>query len=92
MNRARLPVVWMGRICAATLLTAALFALCQVGRTTASYVLIAGLVALATLALPTMIVLWRWSRLRLQRKPGRIPLTTMRRRPYYEAGMTHEPT
>jgi len=62
VNRARLPLVWMGRICAATVLLVTFFALWQVSmRTTAWDVLIVGLLALAAVALPTMIVLWRWS-------------------------------
>jgi hypothetical protein len=62
VNRAKLPLVWMGRICAATVLLAMFFALWQVTiRSTFSYVLIIGLLALAAVALPAMIVLWRWS-------------------------------
>ncbi len=62
VNRAKLPLVWMGRICAATVLLAVFFALWQVSvRTTVSDVLIVGIFALAAVALPTMIVLWRWS-------------------------------
>jgi hypothetical protein len=62
VNRAKLPLVWMGRICAATVLLAVLFALWQVSvRTTVSDVLIVGIFALAAVALPMMIVLWRWS-------------------------------
>ena len=62
VNRAKLPLLWMGRICAATVLLATLFALWQVStHTSFSYVLIVGLLALAAVALPTMIVLWRWS-------------------------------
>jgi hypothetical protein len=62
VNRAKLPLVWMGRICAATVLLAVFFALWQVSiDTTFSDVLIVGLLALAAVALPTMIVLWRWS-------------------------------
>jgi hypothetical protein len=62
VNRAKLPLLWMGRICAATILLATLFALWQVStHTSFSYVLIVGLLALAAVALPTMIVLWRWS-------------------------------
>lgn len=63
MNRAQLPLVWMGRVCAATLLLTALFALWQISaRTSLSNVLAVGLVALAAVAVPAMIVLWRWSR------------------------------
>ena len=62
MDRAQLPLVWMGRVCAATLLLM-LFALWQVSANRAvSSVLIIGLLALAVVALPAMIVLWRWSR------------------------------
>jgi hypothetical protein len=63
IERARLPLVWMGRIFAATVLLAACFALWQVSLNTGvSYPLVVGLLALAAVALPTMIVLWRWSR------------------------------
>ena len=62
MDRAQLPLVWMGRVCAATLLLM-FFALWQVSANRAvSSVLIIGLLALAAVALPAMIVLWRWSR------------------------------
>jgi hypothetical protein len=62
VNRAKLPLVWMGRISAATILLVTLFVLWQVATlATFSYVLIVGLLALAAVALPTMIVLWRWS-------------------------------
>jgi hypothetical protein len=63
IERARLPLIWMGRIFAATVLVAACFALWQVSQSTSvSYPLVVGLLALAAVALPTMIVLWRWSR------------------------------
>ncbi len=63
MNRAQLPLVWMGRICAGTLLVTAFFVLLQLSRrTTVSDVLTVGLLALAAVALPALIVLWRWSR------------------------------
>jgi hypothetical protein len=63
IDRSRLPLVWMGRIFAATVLLAAFFALWQVSRNTdLSYPLVVGLLTLAAVALPTMIVLWRWSR------------------------------
>ena len=63
MDRAQLPLVWMGRVCAATLLLTTFFALWQVSANRAvSSVLIIGLLALAAVALPAMIVLWRWSR------------------------------
>jgi hypothetical protein len=63
MDRAHLPLVWMGRVCAATLLLITFFALWQVSANRAvSSVLIIGLLALAAVALPAMIVLWRWSR------------------------------
>ena len=63
MDRAQLPLVWMGRVCAATLLLITFFALWQVSANRAvSSVLIIGLLALAAVALPAMIVLWRWSR------------------------------
>lgn len=62
VNRANLPLVWMGRISAVTVLLVTFFALWQIAvRTTFSDVLIVGLLALAGVALPTMIVLWRWS-------------------------------
>lgn len=62
MERAGLPLIWMGRICAATVVLVACFALWQVSVDTgASSLLILGLLALAAVALPTMIVLWRWS-------------------------------
>ncbi|HEX4134811.1 MAG TPA: hypothetical protein VHY84_09400 [Bryobacteraceae bacterium] len=63
MERARLPLVWMGRIFAATVLLATCLALWQVSRNTVgSYLLVVGLLGLVAVALPTMIVLWRWSR------------------------------
>jgi hypothetical protein len=63
MNRAQMPLVWMGRVCAATLLLITFFALWQVSANRAVFdVLIIGLLALAAVALPAMIVLWRWSR------------------------------
>lgn len=63
MNRAQLPLVWMERVCAAILLLTALFAFWQISaRTTLSSVLTVGILALAAVALPAMIVLWRWSR------------------------------
>ena len=62
IERVRLPLVWMGRIFAATVLLAACFALWQVSLNTGvSYPLVVGLLALAAVALPTMIILWRWS-------------------------------
>jgi hypothetical protein len=62
LERAGLPLIWMGRICAATVVLVACFALWQVSaRIAADYVLIVDLSALAAVALPTMIVLWRWS-------------------------------
>lgn len=62
VNRAKLPLVWMGRISAATVLLVTFFALWKIAvRTTFSDVLMVGLLALAAVALPTMIVLWRWS-------------------------------
>jgi len=62
VNRTKLPLVWMGRISAATILLVTFFALWQVAMsTTFSNVLIVGLLALAAVALPVMIVLWRWS-------------------------------
>jgi hypothetical protein len=62
VNRARLPLVWMGWISAATVLLVAFFAVWQIAvRTTFSFVLMVGVLALAVVALPTMIVLWRWS-------------------------------
>jgi hypothetical protein len=62
VNRTKLPLVWMGRISAATILLVTFFALWQVAiSTTSSNVLIVGLLALAAVALPVMIVLWRWS-------------------------------
>jgi hypothetical protein len=63
MERTKLPLVWMGRICAATVVLVTCFALWQVSlKTEGSSVLTVGLLALAIVALPTMIVLWRWSR------------------------------
>ena len=60
---ARLPLVWMGRIFAATVPLATCLALWQVSRNTGgSYLLVVGLLGLVAVALPTMIVLWRWSR------------------------------
>jgi len=62
VSRAKMPLVWMGRICAVTVLLAVFFALWQVSTSaTVSDVLIVGILALAAVALPTMIVLWRWS-------------------------------
>jgi hypothetical protein len=62
INRAKLPLVWMGRISAAAVPLVAFFLLWQVAASTAfSEVLMIGLLALAAVALPTMIVLWRWS-------------------------------
>jgi hypothetical protein len=63
IERARLPLVWMGRIFAVTVLLATCLALWQVSRNTGvSYLLAVGLFGLVAVALPTMIVLWRWSR------------------------------
>ena len=63
IERARLPLVWMARIFAATVLPATCLALWQVSRNTGvSYLLVVGLLGLVAVALPTMIVLWRWSR------------------------------
>jgi hypothetical protein len=63
IERARLPLVWMGRILAATVLLAPCFALWRVSLNTGvTFPLLVGLLALAAVALPTMIVLWRWSR------------------------------
>ena len=62
LERAALPLIWMGRICAATVLLVACFALWQVSaHIAADSVLIVGLSALSAVALTTMIVLWRWS-------------------------------
>lgn len=63
MNRAQLPLVWMERIGAATFLLLVLFALWQISaQTNVSNILTVGLSALAAVALPALIVLWRWSR------------------------------
>ncbi len=63
MNRAQLPLIWMERTCAAILLLTALFALWQISaRSSVSNILTVGLWALAAVALPATIVLWRWSR------------------------------
>lgn len=63
MNRAQLPLVWMWRVCFSTLLLTAFFVLWELSaHITVSDVLTVGILALAAVGLPVMIVLWRWSR------------------------------
>ena len=63
MNRAQLPLVWMGRVCFGTLLLTAFFVLRELSaHITVSAALTVGILALAAVGLPVMIVLWRWSR------------------------------
>lgn len=63
LERAKLPLVWMTRICVITVLLVACLALWRVSESTGvSSLLTIGLLGLAAVALPTMIVLWRWSR------------------------------
>jgi hypothetical protein len=63
VGHAVLPLVWMSRISSGTILFAAAFGISRLSiHSAVSSVLAVGLLALAAVALPIAIVLWRWSR------------------------------